>query len=236
MFDRIAPRYDLLNSVLSAGIHHSWRTFATRCAALKPGDSVLDVCTGTGDWAVLARRAVGPSGRVVGLDFSLPMMRSGDAKFQNADVARTQADASRLPFQRETFDAVTVAFGIRNVAETDRAFREIARVLKPGGRLVCLEFSEPKQGALRLLYKMYSRAVLPRIGNLISGSSEAYTYLPESVARFRSREDLAGDMRRAGFSDVRYVDLTLGIVCVHVAVKDGPVCVSADESKGDGRS
>ena len=219
LFDRIAPRYDLLNSVLSAGIHHSWRVFATRCAALDAGDSVLDVCTGTGDWAVLARQAVGAGGRVVALDFSMPMMRSGDAKFESAGVNRTQADAARLPFASGTFDAVTIAFGIRNVAEVDQAFREMARVLKPGGRIVCLEFSEPKGGALRSLYGLYSRTALPKIGNLISGSSEAYTYLPESVARFRSRAELAADMRQAGLTDVRHVDLTMGIVCVHVGVK-----------------
>jgi len=230
MFDRIAPRYDLLNSVLSAGIHHSWRVFATRCAALDKGDSVLDVCTGTGDWAVLARQSVGSEGRVVALDFSMPMMRSGDAKFESADVRRTQADASRLPFSDNTFDAVTVAFGIRNVAEIDRAFREMARVLKPGGRVVCLEFSEPKGGTMRSLYSLYSRMVLPKIGNLVSGSSEAYTYLPESVARFRSRAELAGDMQQAGLTDVRHVDLTMGIVCVHVGVK--PIADGGFAAKG----
>lgn len=221
MFDRIAPRYDLLNSVLSVGIHHSWRTFATRCAALEAGNAVLDVCTGTGDWAVLLRESVGPEGLVVGLDFSMPMLRSGDAKFRGAGVPRTQGDASRLPFQTNTFDAVTVAFGIRNVAEVDLAFSEFARVLKPGGRMVCLEFAEPKPGLLHTLYKGYSRHILPKIGNAVSGSSEAYKYLPESVERFRTREQLAQDMRDAGFSAVRYVDLSLGIVCVHVGEKQG---------------
>ena len=144
MFDAIAPRYDLLNSLLSAGIHRGWRTFATRCAALEPGDSALDICTGTGDWAAELKRQVGRQGRVVGVDFSLPMLRYGDGRFTLAGVPRAQGDAARLPFAAGTFQAATVAFGIRNVAEIEKAFREMARVLRPGGRVVCLEFAQPQ--------------------------------------------------------------------------------------------
>ncbi len=221
MFDAIAPRYDLLNSVLSAGIHHSWRHFATRCAALVPGDSALDVCTGTGDWAAALKQAVGPQGRVVGVDFSLPMLRHGDRRFGENDVARAQGDAARLPFASGTFDAATVAFGIRNVAEIERAFAEMARVVRPGGRVVCLEFSQPHPGPMRALYEMHSRWVLPNVGGVLSGRREAYYYIPASVARFQSRTELAALMRSAGLADVRWVDLTFGIVCVHVGIKPG---------------
>ena len=219
MFDDIAPRYDLLNSVLSAGIHHSWRVFATRCTLLKPGDSALDVCTGTGDWTTLLRGVVGETGRVIGVDFSLPMLRNGAARFDNAHAGRAQGDASRLPFGDAEFEAVTVAFGIRNVAEREKAFREMYRVTRPGGRVVCLEFSQPPAGLFRSFYDLYSRYVMPKLGGAISGRPDAYAYLPESVTRFETRSELADTMRRAGWHSVRWVDLTFGLVCVHVGEK-----------------
>jgi demethylmenaquinone methyltransferase/2-methoxy-6-polyprenyl-1,4-benzoquinol methylase len=219
MFDDISGRYDLLNSLLSAGIHHRWRRFATRCAVLSPGDSTLDVCSGTGDWAVLLREAVGPKGRVVGADFSLSMLRSGAAKFDAAGVPRVQGDALRLPFVDGVFNAVTVAFGIRNVGDIGAAFREMARVLAPGGRVVCLEFAQPHAGPFRAFYGLYSKHVMPRLGGAISGRADAYTYLPASVERFHSRVELAKLMEDAGMTSVRYVDLTFGVVCVHVGVK-----------------
>lgn len=219
MFDAIAPRYDLLNSLLSAGVHHGWRAFATRCAALNPGDSVLDICTGTGDWAAELKKTVGPSGRVVGVDFSLPMLQHGGHRFARAAVARAQGDASRLPFATDSFDAATVAFGIRNVAEIETAFSEMTRVVRPGGRVVCLEFAQPHPGPVKRLYELYARWVMPGVGGAISGRREAYAYLPASVARFASRARLAATMRDAGLADVRWVDLTFGMVCVHVGVK-----------------
>ncbi|MBV9851050.1 MAG: bifunctional demethylmenaquinone methyltransferase/2-methoxy-6-polyprenyl-1,4-benzoquinol methylase UbiE [Armatimonadetes bacterium] len=219
MFDAIAPRYDLLNSLLSAGIHRGWRRFATRCAALQPGDSVLDVCTGTGDWAAELRKTVGPRGRVVGVDFSLPMLRHGDRRFRAAGVGRAQGDAAWLPFASDTFDAATVAFGIRNVAEMGTALAEMARVVRPGGRVVCLEFAEPHPGLFKGLYVLYSRWVMPAVGGAISGRREAYAYLPASVARFASRARLAETLQDVGLADVRWVDLTFGMVCVHVGVK-----------------
>jgi demethylmenaquinone methyltransferase/2-methoxy-6-polyprenyl-1,4-benzoquinol methylase len=219
MFDDIAPRYDLLNSLLSAGTHHKWRSFATRCAAVGPGNTVLDLCSGTGDWAVLLKRAVGGGGQVVGADFSLPMLRSGDQKYRTSQIERAQADAVRLPFAGNIFDAVTVAFGIRNVSEIEKACVEITRVLKPGGRMVCLEFAEPHPGLFKTFYSLHSRYIMPRLGGAVSGRSDAYTYLPESVARFKTRAELADIMTLAGLSEVRYVDLMFGLVCVHVGVK-----------------
>ena len=219
MFDDIAHRYDFLNSVLSAGIHKSWRGFATRCACLEMGGSVLDVCSGTGEWAPSLRQAVGPNGLVMAADFSLNMLQFGDARYRHETAQEVQADASVLPFADESFDAVTIGFGIRNVADRDKAFREMTRVLKPGGRVVCLEFSQPPVGLFRTGYELHARYVMPPLGGAISGRPDAYTYLPASVARFDSREQLADRMRGAGLSAVRFVNLTFGLVCVHVGVK-----------------
>jgi len=219
MFDDIAPRYDILNSVLSAGIHHGWRPFATRCASLSAGDRVLDVCSGTGDWAVLLRQAVGPTGLVAAADFSLPMLRHGADRFDRNGVGEVQGDAARLPFADDSFDAATVAFGIRNVADRDRGFAEMARVVRPGGRVVCLEFSQPPPGPFRTAYELHSRYVMPAVGGTVSGRPDAYAYLPASVALFDTRQQLAGRMRGAGLAEVRWVDLTFGLVCVHVGVK-----------------
>lgn len=219
MFDDIAPRYDLLNSLLSAGIHSSWRTFATRCALLSAGDSVLDLCSGTGEWTVPLREAVGPTGQVIGADFSLPMLRSGADRFERTHSEEVQGDAARLPFADSSFEAVTVAFGIRNVADRDRAFREMTRVLKPGGRVVCLEFSQPPPGLLNTLYELHAKYIMPTIGGAVSGRPDAYAYLPESMKRFDNRARLAARMQEAGLTEVRWVGLTFGLVCVHVGVK-----------------
>ena len=219
MFDDIAHRYDLLNSVLSAGIHKLWRGFATRCTGLEAGSSVLDLCSGTGEWTPSLRRAVGPDGLVMAADFSLPMLQFGEGRFRQETAQELQADALTLPFADASFHAVTIGFGIRNVADRDRAFREMFRVLKPGGRVVCLEFSQPPAGVFRTGYEMHARYVMPKVGGAVSGRRDAYAYLPASVARFDSREQLAARMRGAGFSPVRFVDLTFGLVCVHVGVK-----------------
>lgn len=219
MFDDIAHRYDFLNSVLSGGIHKGWRVFATRCAGLEPGNSALDVCSGTGEWTSHLRSVVGPEGFVAAADFSLPMLRHGAARFEKNRVGEVQGDATVLPFADASFDAVTIAFGIRNVADRDKAFREMTRVLRPGGRVVCLEFSQLPPSLFRIAYELHSCHILPKIGGAISGRPDAYTYLPASVTRFDSREELAERMRRAGLTAVRYVDLTFGLVCVHVGVK-----------------
>lgn len=230
MFDEIAPRYDVLNTVLSAGIHSSWRTFATRCAALQPGDAVLDVCSGTGEWPVPLRKAVGPTGTVVGLDFSFQMLRNGADRFAGVETPRIQADAARLPVQSGLFNAVTIAFGIRNVVDVEGAFREMARVLRPGGRVVCLEFSQVKNPVFNALYKAHSKWIMPVVGKIVSGHPTAYAYLPESVLRFKSREELADVMRSAGLSPVRMIDLMFGLVCIHVGVKS-----DIDGGAGPGR-
>lgn len=219
MFDDIAPRYDLLNSLLSAGIHHGWRVFATRCASLEAGNGVLDVCSGTGEWAAHLRQSVGPNGLVMAADFSLPMLRHGAERFARNGVGEVQGDAAQLPFADNSFDAATVAFGIRNVADRDQGFAEMARVVKPGGRVVCLEFSQPPPGPFRTAYDLHARYVMPFVGGTVSGRRDAYAYLPASVARFDTRQQLADRMRGAGLAEVRWIDLTFGLVCVHVGVK-----------------
>ena len=165
------------------------------------------------------RQVVGADGLVMAADFSLPMLRFGDRRFRHETAQEVQADASVLPFADESFEAVTIGFVIRNVADRDKAFREMARVLKPGGRVVCLEFSQPPPGVFRFGYELHARHVMPKIGGAISGRRDAYAYLPASVARFDSREQLAKRMRGAGLSPVRFINLTFGLVCVHVGVK-----------------
>jgi len=218
MFDEIAPRYDLLNDVLSFQMHRSWRTFAVRCAALTAGDSALDVCTGTGDLAVALRERVGERGRVVGIDFSAAMLEAGTDKFDLHGIERRQADATELPYSDGEFDAATVGFGIRNVGSPIAAVREMARVVRPGGRVVILEFSQPS-GAFKSLYDLHSRWIMPTIGGLVSGKAEAYSYLPESVKRWLSREEMAALLSDAGLVNVRWVDLTFGVVSIHVGEK-----------------
>ncbi|HEY3331146.1 MAG TPA: bifunctional demethylmenaquinone methyltransferase/2-methoxy-6-polyprenyl-1,4-benzoquinol methylase UbiE [Capsulimonadaceae bacterium] len=219
MFDAIAPRYDLLNSVLSLRIHHLWRSFAARCASLAAGDSALDVCTGTGDFAVALKGIVGDAGRVVGIDFSEKMLESGAVKFDAFGIERQQADAMALPFADSEFDAAVVGFGIRNVTDPAVAVAEMARVVRPGGRVVILEFSQPTNPVFNTLYDIHSRYIMPALGGLISGRREAYAYLPESVKRWKTRTEMAEMLRSAGLVDVRHRDLTFGTVCVNVGTK-----------------
>lgn len=222
MFDAIAPRYDLLNSVLSAQMHHGWRRYAANQANLQPGGSALDICTGTGDFAFELARRVGESGQVVGADFSAPMVAYGEEKRQKRHLSQVRlmlADAQNLPFPDNSFDAVTVGFGIRNVADRARGFAEMVRVARPGGRVVILEFNQPLNPVFAALYNWYSFQVMPFIGGLVSGKRAAYEYLPSSVRAFPSREALSDELRAAGLTDVRHSDLTLGIVVVHCGVK-----------------
>lgn len=220
MFDAIAPRYDLLNSVLSFRMHYGWRRAAAHQAALKTGDRALDVCTGTGDFAIELARRVGPSGSVIGTDFSEGMLALGQPKLTKLpNVTLQQADTQALPFPDASFNAVTVAFGIRNVADIDKGLAEMARVTKPGGRVVILEFNQPTNPLVAVLYKLYSFTILPFLGGLVSGRRSAYSYLPSSIEAFHSRAALAAKLERAGLTDIRITDLTLGTVVIHCGVK-----------------
>jgi len=216
MFADIAPTYDLLNSVLSLRLHHRWRSFAVRQLCLKPGDSVLDVCSGTGDFMRPLRRAVGPAGRVFGIDFCLPMLELAVKKAVPGSVGL--GDACRLPILTESLDGISVGWGIRNVPDIDQAHREICRVLKPGGRFVSLDMALPRNAAVRKASVWICDRSLPLLGSLF-GKSQAYTYLPKSAQRFKSREELKASMERSGFSDVGYRDLFLGNICVHWGTK-----------------
>ena len=217
MFDRIAPRYDLLNRVLSFGTDVRWRRAAVDLLDLPPGARVLDLCTGTADLLIEAL-ARDPRHRGLGVDLSHEMLVRGERKLERGGFASRAAlsggDGERLPVRSGLFDGALVSFGIRNVGDPVAALREVRRALRPGGRFVVLEFSTPK-GVLGAAYRLYFRHVLPRIGALVSGDSSAYTYLPASVAKFPTPEAFAGLMEEAGFRDVRVRLLTFGIACLH---------------------
>ena len=209
MFDRISPVYDAMNRVMTAGLDRRWRRLTAE-AVVAPGDEVLDACCGSGDLALAAERA---GGRVTGLDFSERMLER--ARRKSASVRWVRGDALALPFADESFDAVTVGFGIRNVDDLEAGLRELVRVLRPGGRLSCLEITRPR-GLLRPFFRLWFDGLVPLAGKVLPGGA-AYTYLPASVRRFPGPEDLAELMRRAGFEDVRWRLLGGGIVALHTA-------------------
>jgi demethylmenaquinone methyltransferase/2-methoxy-6-polyprenyl-1,4-benzoquinol methylase len=222
MFDAIARRYDLLNRVLSGGLDQRWRRRALRELSLGAGDVLLDVCTGTADVPLAALRLDEAPRAAVGVDFSHAMLAIGLRKVRRAGRTRislVQGDATALPLPDDGATAATIAFGIRNVQEPERACREIARVLRPGGRLAVLEFGLPRSRLFRRVYLWYASRVLPRIGGLVSRHASAYAYLPESVARFPPPEEFGQLLQRSGFPHVRVVPLTLGIVYLYVARK-----------------
>src|SRR4051794_14711581 len=216
MFDRIAGRYDRMNSVMSAGLHHRWRARAVETAQLGAGARALDVCCGTGDLALELKRAVGPGGEVVGLDFSAPMLEIARTKSAAAGLAvdYVQGNALDLPFEDGRFDAATVGFGVRNVVDLARALAELRRVVRPGGRVVVLEITTPERPPLSWFYSLWFDRVVPLLG-VLTGERDAYSYLPESVRRFPPAAGLAKRMFDAGLRDVRYLVLAGGIVAIH---------------------
>ena len=207
MFDRIAPVYDLMNRLMSAGLDQRWRRLTAQ-AVVQPGDRVLDACCGTGDLA-LADEAAG--GRVTGLDFSERMLER--ARRKAASVEWVRGDVLELPFEDGAFDAATVGFGVRNVADLERGLAELARVVRPGGRLGILEITQPR-GLLRPFYRLWFDGLVPLAGKVLPGGS-AYTYLPASVRRFPGPDELAALLARVGFDDVRYRLLAGSIVALH---------------------
>lgn len=218
MFDAIAPRYDLLNRVLSLGIDQYWRTRAVRLLAEEQPTRILDVATGTADLAIKAERMLHPR-EVVGVDLSAEMLHYGRQKLERLGLSPriklVQGDASRLPFADDAFDAVLVAFGVRNFEDLVAGLRDAARVLRPGGHLVVLEFSRPRAFPIKQLYALYSRHVLPRIGGALSSDSGAYRYLPDSVAAFPDGHDFLDRMRMAGFTELLWEPLTFGIASLY---------------------
>jgi demethylmenaquinone methyltransferase/2-methoxy-6-polyprenyl-1,4-benzoquinol methylase len=226
MFDRLAPRYDLFNDVLSAGIHRRWREDAIDLLDPRPDARYLDLCAGTLDLArAIAARS--PRALVVGADFSLPMLARGRAKPDpsklgpaGAGIQPVAADALRLPFADGAFRGVVIGFGLRNLADLEAGLAEMARVLEPGGRLVVLEFTTPPGRVFRAFYHAYFHHALPRLGGLISGQPAAARYLPDSVARFPHASELADVVAGSGFERVRYRYLTRGIAALHFGFKE----------------
>jgi demethylmenaquinone methyltransferase / 2-methoxy-6-polyprenyl-1,4-benzoquinol methylase len=220
MFDRIAGRYDLLNSLMTAGLHHAWRVRAADRAEVSPGDAVLDVCCGTGDLAFELARRVSPGGHVVGCDFSEQMLDLAREKAadRGAPVRFEWADALALPYDDGRFDAVTVGFGVRNFADRDQGLREMARVLKPGGRLVVLEFTEPGRAPFSTFYSLWFDRIVPVLGRLTDNPG-AYSYLTESVHSFPDPQGLAAKMDAAGFERIRWLALAGGILAIHSGLK-----------------
>jgi demethylmenaquinone methyltransferase/2-methoxy-6-polyprenyl-1,4-benzoquinol methylase len=223
MFDRIAGVYDLMNTAMTAGLHHRWRERAADRAELEPGDRAFDVCCGTGDLALALAPRVGPVGAVIGSDFSEPMLELARRKAAERGVGNVTfewADALELPYDDARFDAVTVGFGVRNLADLDAGLAEMARVLRPGGRLVILEITQPRRPPLSSFYSLWFDRLVPLLGSL-AGDREAYTYLPESVKRFPPPEGLAAAMDAAGFARIRYTVLAGGIIAIHSGVRAG---------------
>lgn len=222
MFSAIAPRYDFLNRLLSAGRDRAWRRAAVRAAGLAPGGWLLDVCAGTADMALEAARQY-PGARVAGVDFSAPMIAAGRAKAARAgcgaQIRLQVARAEALPFADHSFDAATVAFGLRNLPDRRQGLREMLRVLRPGGRAVILEFTTPPHPIVRSLYRWYFHRILPRVGRLVSGHPSAYDYLPASVADFPTPAGVSGWMREVGFAEPSSRLMTSGIVAIHVGTK-----------------
>jgi demethylmenaquinone methyltransferase / 2-methoxy-6-polyprenyl-1,4-benzoquinol methylase len=218
MFARIARRYDLMNRLMSAGQDGAWRRRVIQIASLQPGAAILDVATGTGDMMIEALRQQ-PAVRAIGSDFTFEMMQVGQGKTAARRIRWCAADALHLPFKDATFDAVTSAFGVRNFIDREAAFCEQRRVLRPGGRVICLEISKPPRNALRPFFMLYFNRLVPIAGGIISGEREAYTYLPQSVSEFLTPDELKAVMLRAGLHDVIYQRLMLGTVAIHIATR-----------------
>jgi demethylmenaquinone methyltransferase/2-methoxy-6-polyprenyl-1,4-benzoquinol methylase len=212
MFDRIASVYDLMNSVMTAGLHHAWRERAVDVAAVGPGDRALDVATGTGDLAIVLRRRVGPDGEVVGSDFSEPMLEI--ARSKAPDVTFEQGNALDLPYDDDSFDAATVGFGARNFSDLATGLGEMVRVTRSGGRVVVLEITTPQRPPLSWFFEVWFDRIVPALGRL-AGDVDAYTYLPTSVRRFPAPRELGAALVAVGLVDVRWLLTAGGIIAIH---------------------
>ena len=223
VFDSVASRYDLMNDLMSAGLHRLWKRFTIARTGLRPGQRALDVAGGTGDLAAGMAKRVGPTGQVVLSDINHAMLREGRARLLDrgifGNVQIVQANAERLPFPDSSFDCVTIGFGLRNVTDKPAALADMARVLKPGGRLLVLEFSTPVLRPLRPLYDWYSFKVLPRLGAAVAGDAGSYQYLAESIRMHPDQETLKDMMQDAGLEDCRYHNIEAGIVALHMGFR-----------------
>jgi len=223
VFDSVASRYDLMNDVMSGGLHRLWKRFTIAKTGLRPGQQALDVAAGSGDLAVGLARKVGRTGRVVVTDINAAMLDEGRTRLLNQGLAGNVdyvlADAEALPFAPHSYHCVTIGFGLRNVTDKERALASLYRVLKPGGRLLVLEFSHAQLGPLAPLYELYSFQVLPRLGELLAGDAASYRYLAESIRRHPDQETLKAMMGSAGFERCEYFNLTAGVVALHVGYR-----------------
>jgi demethylmenaquinone methyltransferase / 2-methoxy-6-polyprenyl-1,4-benzoquinol methylase len=223
VFHSVASRYDLMNDLMSGGIHRVWKRFTIELSGVRTGDAVLDIAGGTGDLAARFSDIVGANGRVVLADINDSMLKVGRDKLLDTghmgNLEFVQADAQYLPFPDDTFDCITIAFGLRNVTDKDLALRSMLRVLKPGGRLLVLEFSKPDNPLLSKAYDAYSFKVLPFMGRLVANDAESYQYLAESIRMHPDQETLKDMMEEAGFSRCEYHNMTGGVVALHKGVK-----------------
>ncbi|WP_411359529.1 bifunctional demethylmenaquinone methyltransferase/2-methoxy-6-polyprenyl-1,4-benzoquinol methylase UbiE [Pseudidiomarina salilacus] len=223
VFNSVAKKYDVMNDVMSFGIHRLWKRYTIDCSGVRAGMKVLDIAGGTGDLTEQFSRRVGPKGEVVLADINQAMLDVGRDKLRNrgivANVDYVQANAEELPFANDTFDIITIAFGLRNVTDKQKALESMFRVLKPGGRLLVLEFSKPVQPMLSQAYDFYSFNVLPKMGQMIAGDADSYQYLAESIRMHPDQETLKGMMEQAGYENVTYDNLTGGIVALHRGFK-----------------
>ncbi|MDH3332843.1 MAG: bifunctional demethylmenaquinone methyltransferase/2-methoxy-6-polyprenyl-1,4-benzoquinol methylase UbiE [Gammaproteobacteria bacterium] len=222
VFDSVASRYDIMNDLMSAGLHRLWKRHTIAQAAARPGDVVLDLAGGTGDLAREFSKKVGPTGHVVLADINAAMLKQGRSRLVDAGVSGNlsiaQVDAQDLPFEDGTFDCITIAFGLRNVTDKEAALRSMFRVLKTGGKAMILEFSEPSK-VIKPAYDLYSFKVLPAIGKLVTGDPDSYQYLAESIRMHPDQETLKAMMEEAGFERCRYNNLAAGIVALHIGYR-----------------
>ncbi|GGA64465.1 ubiquinone/menaquinone biosynthesis C-methyltransferase UbiE [Neiella marina] len=223
VFHSVADKYDVMNDLMSFGVHRVWKLFARECSGVKSGDRVLDIAGGTGDITALMSKRVGPKGQVVLADINGSMLKVGKAKLRDrgvvGNVEFVQANAEALPFPDNHFDVITIGFGLRNVTEKSNALASMLRVLKPGGRLLVLEFSKPQFDWLNKVYDAYSFKLLPKMGELVANDSESYQYLAESIRMHPDQQTLAQMMRDVGFDEVSYFNLSGGIVALHRGFK-----------------
>ncbi|ASP37602.1 bifunctional demethylmenaquinone methyltransferase/2-methoxy-6-polyprenyl-1,4-benzoquinol methylase [Bacterioplanes sanyensis] len=223
VFHSVASKYDLMNDLMSFGVHRLWKRFTIDMSGVRPGNSVLDLAGGTGDLTKKFSRIVGPSGRVVLADINSSMLNVGRDRLTDqgyvGNIEYVQANAECLPFDDNSFDVITIAFGLRNVTDKDAALRSMTRVLKPGGRLLVLEFSKPTNPLMSKAYDLYSFSALPVMGKLVAGDSDSYQYLAESIRMHPDQETLKGMMEEAGLVRCSYHNMTSGVVALHRGIK-----------------